>query len=347
MDTAFVELMGWATLAVEHCVALRPGEEALILTDTRAQEYRGSAAFVQALMAAVRARGGEPNLMVFTPRDSPVHEPPATVATAMRRAQVLFTLASIQLTETEAMRAALASGARALLFGGAASTGRDDDLLYRLAPRSLAELDEAGGLAAAIGDTFVAGRRVRLTSARGTDLTLTVGDLDVLAMTGRCQEPGSLQFYVPGLVNAGVTPGSASGHLVFDTSLAPLPGSLLEPVSLIVRDGFVIDVQGGAPADAWKRIADGLDDPNVYNISEFGLGCNRRARLSGKVVEEEAVYGVAHVGFGTDIAFRGSVRAGWHVDGCLASATVEVGGRLICKAGEILIPPRPVTGPAA
>jgi len=343
MDTAFLEVMSWAALAVEHCVGLRPGEQALVLTDTRTQEYRGATAFAQALMAAVTARGGEASLMCFTPRDSPVHEPPATVATAMRRADVLFPLASIQLTETEAMRAALAEGARALLFGGAASTGRDDDVLYRLAPRSLAELNEAGGLAAAIAQAFQAGRQVRMTSARGTDLALTVGDLDIIAMTGRCVRPGTMQFYVPGLVNAGVTPGTASGRLVFDTSLAPLPGSLSEPVTLTLHDGFVVDVEGGASAQAWRRIAEGLDDPNVFNVSEFGLGCNRRARLSGKVVEEEAVYGVGHVGFGTDIAFRGHVRAGWHVDGCLAAATVTAGSRLICEEGRILLPAVPVT----
>ena len=119
--------------------------------------------------------------------------------------------------------------------------------------------------------------------------------------------------------------------------------SLAEPVTLTLRDGFVVDVRGGAAADAWRRLADGLHDPNVYNVSEFGLGCNRRARLSGKVVEEEAVYGVGHVGFGTDIAFKGRVRAGWHVDGCLAGATVEVAGRTICESGRVLLAPRPVT----
>jgi leucyl aminopeptidase (aminopeptidase T) len=337
MDTAFVELMPWARLVVEHCVALQPGEEALILTDTRSQEYRGAAAFIQALMAAVRAHGAEPSLVVFTPRPGQVDEPPRAVAQAMRAADVLFTLPTVPLTETEAMREALEAGARALLFGGAAGAGRDDDMLYRLAPASVEELDEVGGLAAAIAESFAAGRRVRLTSRRGTDLSLTVGDLDIIAMTGRCDRPGMMQFYVPGLVNAGVTPGSASGRVVFDTSLAPLPGSLPEPVTMTVRDGFVVEVEGGAAADNWRRIADGFGDPNVYNISEFGLGANRRARLVGKIVEEEAGYGVAHVGFGTDIAFRGDVRAAWHVDGCLSAATVEVGGRLISEDGELRV----------
>jgi hypothetical protein len=339
VDTAFIELMPWASLAVEHCVGMRSGEQALILTDTRAHEYRGGTAFIQALMAAVRVRGGEPTLMTYVPRDGQVHEPPSTVAAAMLSADVIFTLPTVPLTETEAMRAAMANGARALLFGGAAGAGRDDDMWYRLAPRSKEELDAAGGLAAAIGRVFAEGRSVRLTSAAGSDLTLDVGELDIIAMTGRCDRPGMMQFYVPGLVNAGVTPGSANGTVVFDTSLAPLPGSLGERVAMDIRDGFVVDVRGGAVAEEWRRLADGFGDPMVYNVCEFGLGANRRARLAGKVVEEEAVYGAAHVGFGTDIAFRGDIRAAWHVDGNLANATVEVGGRVICQNGELLIEP--------
>ena len=41
----------------------------------------------------------------------------------------------------------------------------------------------------------------------------------------------------------------------------------------------------------------------------------------------------------TDIAFGGDIRSKWHVDGCLANATLEVGGQLICKGGEILLEP--------
>ena len=335
MDTSFVELMGWARLAVERCVALKPGEHALIVSDTRAQEYRGATAFIQALMAAVRAGGGEPSLMLFTPRESQVVEPPAPVAHAMRASDVIFTLPSVPLTETEAMREALAAGARVLLFGGARGAGVDDDMLFRLAPLSEEELDEAGRLATAIAAMFKEGREVHLTSELGTDLSLKVGDLGIIAMDGRCDRPGAMQFYAPGLVNAGVTHGSANGCVIFDASLAPLSGSLASTVIMTVRNGFVTDIAGGIAADTWKRFADRFGDPMVYNISEFGLGANRRARLVGKVVEEEAAYGVAHVGFGTDIAFGGDLRAAWHVDGCLTRATVDVGGRRICEKGEL------------
>lgn len=341
MDTAFIEMMQWATLAVERCVALKPGEQALVLMDTRSQEYRGAAAFAQALLAAINARGGEPTLMLYAPRTTQVEDPPKTVVDAMQAADVIFPLGYLPLTETEAMQSALANGARALVFGGSSRYGKDDDMLYRLAPMSAEELDRAGGLAAAIGRTFKEGKRVHLTSARGTDLWLTVGDLDVIMMDGRCTQPGMLQFYVPGLVNAGVTPGTTSGTLIFDTSLSPL-GGLSEPVKLTIEDGFFKSVEGGRDADTWRRIADGYGDRWVYNVSEFGLGANKRAKLSGVVGEEEAAYGVAHVGFGTDIAFGGDIRSKWHVDGCLTAATLEVGGQVICKDGEILLEPDPL-----
>ncbi len=266
MDTAFIELMPWARLTVEHCVGMRPGEEALILTDTRAQEYRGASAFIQALMAAIHAHGCRANLITYTPLGSPVVEPPRLVAQAMRSADVLFTLPTVPLTETEAMRIALAEGARALLFGGAAGAGRDDDMLYRLAPTSVEELTRVGGLSTAMTRSFKTGKRVRLTSRRGTDLTLTVGDLDIINMDGRCTEPGMMQFYVPGLVNAGVTPGSVNGRVVFDTSLAPLTGSLPEAVTMTIEDGFVTSVEGGPAAAAWRAMAEGFGDPNVFHV---------------------------------------------------------------------------------
>jgi leucyl aminopeptidase (aminopeptidase T) len=253
----------------------------------------------------------------------------------MRAADVIFTLPTVPLTETEAMREALAAGARALLFGGARVAGIADDMLFRLAPLSEAELNEAGGLATAIGEAFKQGRDVHLTSEFGTDLRLVVGDLGIIAMDGRCDRPGQMQFYVPGLVNAGVTHGTANGRVMFDASLAPLPGPVSGLVTLTMRDGFVTEIAGGPAADNWRRLADSFEDPMVYNVSEFGLGANRRARLLGKVVEEEAAYGVAHVGFGTDIAFGGALRAAWHVDGCLTRATVDVGGRRICENGEL------------
>lgn len=290
-------------------------------------------------MAAIHAHGCRANLITYTPLGSPVVEPPRLVAQAMRSADVLFTLPTVPLTETEAMRIALAEGARALLFGGAAGAGRDDDMLYRLAPTSVEELTRVGGLSTAMTRAFKTGKRVRLTSRRGTDLTLTVGDLDIINMDGRCTEPGMMQFYVPGLVNAGVTPGSVSGRVVFDTSLAPLTGSLPEAVTMTIEDGFVTSVEGGPAAAAWRAMAEGFGDPNVFHVCEFGLGANPRARLSGKIVEEEAATGVAHVGFGTDIAFRGQLRAAWHVDGCLADATVEAGGVTICQDGKLLLDP--------
>src|SRR5262245_57616535 len=107
MDTAFVDVMAWAGLAVERCVALREGEQALVLVDTRSEEYRGARAFAQAIMAAVRARGGVPTLLVCPARENQVEEPPGVVAAAMKAADVIFSLPTLPVTKTVAMREAL------------------------------------------------------------------------------------------------------------------------------------------------------------------------------------------------------------------------------------------------
>lgn len=42
-------------------------------------------------------------------------------------------------------------------------------------------------------------------------------------------------------------------------------------------------------------------DPNVYNIAEMGVGLNPQCRFMGFMLEDEGVYGSAHIGIGTSI----------------------------------------------
>lgn len=51
MDLKFVEFMHSARIIVEDCVKLKPGDEALVLTDTRAEDYCGVSPLLHALPA--------------------------------------------------------------------------------------------------------------------------------------------------------------------------------------------------------------------------------------------------------------------------------------------------------
>ena len=62
--------------------------------------------------------------------------------------------------------------------------------------------------------------------------------------------------------------------------------SMGEPVTLIVKDGKVVDFQGGPRAQRFRQILEDLADENAFNLAEFGIGLNPQARLAASNLED-------------------------------------------------------------
>ena len=77
--------------------------------------------------------------------------------------------------------------------------------------------------------------------------------------------------------------------------------------------------------------------PASRNLGELGLGTNEKARLIGNLLEDEKVYGTAHVAFGSNATFGGTVSAGVHIDGIILGAVVSVDGQVVVRDGKVLI----------
>jgi len=75
---------------------------------------------------AVKERDAEPVLAVMIPRRGHSEEPPACLAEAMKKADVVLTPVSTSITHTRAMKDAAAAGARAIVM-----TAFTEDLLIR------------------------------------------------------------------------------------------------------------------------------------------------------------------------------------------------------------------------
>lgn len=335
METRFVELMGAADVAVRHCMLTKPGEEILVVTDTRIGEYMGGEALVTALMGAITAAGGEAQLLMYTPREGPNAELTRLAAAAFRAADGIFSLPTMTAGHTTAAREAYTHGVRYIMMGAGTLYGHTDKV-YRLMPRSKEELDRLGRMTTRLAEIFKGGRQVHFTTAKGTNLTMEIGKLWIYNNTGIAR-PGELEVLPPGLAGAGPTEGSTSGRLVVDASIAPLYEALQEPLVLTIEGGRIAAIEGGAQAMAWKRMIEELDDPAAYNIAEVGVGTHPRARLSGEPLEDERIYGSCHIGIGTNISFGGQVRAKWHVDANVLNATIEVDGRRILEDGRFLV----------
>jgi leucyl aminopeptidase (aminopeptidase T) len=335
MDLRFVELTKLANLIVEDCMMIQPGEEILIVTDTRITEYMGVSALLMAVMGAVRAAGAEAQMLTITARERANAELPRVAAEAMLAADGVFESTTMPAGHTYAVKEACAQGTRYLKLGSGTSYGHND-AAYRLMPRSREELQEIGRRTTQLAEILENGHELHFTTAKGTDLTMGIGEGSVYNNKGKVQ-PGTFDVLPPGLAGTLPNHGTSQGKLVVDASIAPIYEPLREPVVLTVEDGYITRIEGGSQAMAWKKMIEDLDDPEAYNIGEIGLGANPRARVTGGPLEDERIYGSVHIGIGTSITFGGHVKAAWHVDANIPKATVEVDGQRILEDGEFLI----------
>ena len=73
------------------------------------------------------------------------------------------------------------------------------------------------------------------------------------------------------------------------------------------------------------------------NIAELGIGTNYKAKLSGKVLEDEKILGTVHVALGNNISMGGSCEVGSHLDGILLKPTLVIDEKIILSRGNIRI----------
>lgn len=141
-------------------------------------------------------------------------------------------------------------------------------------------------------------------------------------------------------VEANVSPveGTANGVIVADASIPYIGiGVLDEPVRLTVENGFITSIEGGKQAEMLKADLAAKQDPNVYNIAEMGVGLNPQCRFMGFMLEDEGVYGSAHIGIGTSITLGGVVKASCHYDLIMNDATIVADGKTLMEAGKALV----------
>lgn len=309
---------------VRVCANVQPGDTVVVVTDAATEPI------AQAVGVAAEAAGGEVTICIMPTRRRDGNEPPAPVVAAMKAADVIFTPVSVSITHTDAIKDACAAGARAV-----AMTGFTDRMMQRGGIE--ADFVDLEPVCRFVATLLHAGSDVRLTSPGGTDLTLAIGGRQGIAKTCIVR-PG--EFSPVPDIEATVSPieGSANGVIVADASIPYLGiGVLREPVRFAVRDGYIVDVSGGAAADALRAAWASQNDPQVYNVAEMGIGLNPACTLTGEMLEDEGCWGTVHIGTGTSTNLGGRIKAACHYDLLMHKASIVVDGQTILKDGELVV----------
>ena len=191
-----------------------------------------------------------------------------------------------------------------------------------------------------------AARRMHVSSAAGTDLSIDLAGARIGGVWGFTSKPGTLTHWPGGLVLAFPAAGTVNGTLVLDRGDVNLTFKryLHDAVRLLVADDHVTDVIGDSPdAEMMRGHFAAWGERAAYAVSHVGWGLNRRARWDAMAFYDKADFN------GTELrAFAGNFLystganevAGRHTLGHfdlpLRGCTVELDGVAVVREGVLL-----------
>lgn len=325
------EAMVGARKLIEEVMCVKPGENVLITTDT-SSDMR----VAELLGGATMAAGAHPVIVRYETRWASAIEPPAPVAGAALGADIWIELQLGYIMHSDAFRAAMARGTRYTCL-----TGLDVQMLVD----TVAKVDYPG--VRALGDKLVelmqSGEEIRITSKNGMDITGRTGDRPIHVRGIPADKPG-MSVMLAGQISWNPLEESQNGTIVFDGACWPPDdnGLLANPITLTVERGVVTDITGpGRDADIFRNWMASQNDENMYRIAHWSLGYNPGVKRStGRIVEDERVFGCVEFGIGTKGAWIGGEPwvAPAHTDGSANAPSIYVDGVPLEEDGRYVHP---------
>lgn len=282
---------------VRQCMGVSAGEEVLVICNPVTEE-------IGALMRIeAQGDGADATLAVISERESHAAEPPRTVAAAMGAADVVLAATIQSLSHTAARKAASDAGVRIATLPGVT-----EEMLARLMNGDLDEMRRRGW---AIVNALNAGSEAHITDRNGSDLRFSLKGREGIVDAGELTAKGAFGNLPCGEGFIAPVEGTAEGTLVVDGSIAAI-GLVDSPVHLTVEGGHLI----GATGDQGARLMELLTahGPDGTNVAELGIGTNEEAILTGNILEDEKIFGTAHVAFGASAGIGGTIQVPVHLD---------------------------------
>jgi leucyl aminopeptidase (aminopeptidase T) len=157
-------------------------------------------------------------------------------------------------------------------------------------------------------------------------------------LTGICRNAGEVSALPGGEVSLPPLEGTSQGIVVWERVASDL-GALEAPVTITIRDGRAITIEGGPSATRLRAIVAEVRDAD--NIGEIGIGLNPAARIGDEITEAKKAFGTVHIALGDSAnEYGGLVECDVHLDGLVMAPTIEfdgvavvVGGRHVYEVG--------------
>jgi leucyl aminopeptidase (aminopeptidase T) len=317
-------------LIVRGCVAVKPGENVLIIADT--DENAGIAAL---LAAEARSIGANVAVTLVDPARKLHHEPPKFVAESMKHADIIIGVI-YSFLHTKARIDAQAAGARIAILGGE-KIGQGRKYLEGI-DLDMEDLQLIEKRSVRLAEIITQGKTATITSEKGTNLTMSLENRKGLPVIPVCR--GSSVFCLLGDYSEVACPPveySAEGTLVIDgamTGLETLERVVKEPMTLTIRKGRIVDISGGKDARDLEAVLSKAD-PNGKALAELGIGMTHKVLELQGVIRDKANLGTLHVAFGKNEFIGGVLKSEVHIDLMVTKPSLQVDQLLVMERGEL------------
>ena len=185
-------------------------------------------------------------------------------------------------------------------------------------------------------------KQLRFTNAAGSDVTYELGNKSILTEYGYTATPGRWDHWPGGFLATLAADKGVNGRVVMDVSdiVYPLKSFLKSPIEFIIKDGAVIEINGGADAEELKTFIAGYDDDRAHAVSHIGWGLNENCLwsvdLPGIGMDGRACYGNVLFSLGPDTEFGGDNDTPCHLDLPMQNCTLRLDDELIVEEGRIV-----------
>lgn len=312
-------------IILEKCMGLKRNESCLILTDaTESRMEIAEEMMIQALKITKTAK-----LSTFPVLERSGAEPSNSIAKTMKNNNVVILLTEKSLSHTKARKAATIAGSRI-----ASMPGITKKMMQRAIDVDYIKLNK---ITVKLCDALDSAKLVRVITKKGTNIVFSIYGRKAYGRSpGIYTKKGEWGNLPDGEAFIAPIEKTAEGVYVVDASHAGV-GKIKNTIKIIVKKGLATEFSGGKDAAALKKILVSVCDKLAFNLAEFGIGTNKKAKISGFILEDEKVFGTCHFALGNNFGFGGKINVPVHLDGVIKKPTIYLDNKIIMKEGILKI----------
>ena len=323
---------------VRDRLAVRPGEEVLIVADTQTQHE-----VINSLASAVRAVGAEFVIVIQAAREAwETDKLNKGIQKAVEGVDVVIdvTRASGVFTYWPMKHVIRRQGKIRTL--GMCMRSLDQAIL---SVGAYANQEEVARTCHSLIEILAGHKVIHITSKIGTDLTsnLPPHRKYLFYEGGFARNPGENCGFVDGEV-FWAPANTANGTLVVDGPIAYIRKHITaysEPITLEIKESRIVEVKGKSP-EAHQLRKHISTIKNADTIGEIAFGLNPMVTRTGYFEEEKVGLGNMHIAYGRSVTYDYPEEYGWvyspiHADMVIYDLTVELDAEKIMEDGKFLV----------